>query len=173
MQKQIYGYICKNKYKAIYKICKKVDKYIKLTVDALINEGDKIVLIKRKNPPYKGCFALPGGFVEYGESVEKAVEREALEETNLRVKVKDLVGVYSKPDRDPRGHTVGIAFLCSVISKEDKDKLKGGDDAESAEFFRIDEALEMKLAFDHKKMIKDMINLKQLKQKIKAKNNKK
>lgn len=133
-----------------------MDKYIRLTVDALIKKGNEIVLIKRKNPPYKGCFALPGGFVEYGESVEKAVVREAFEETNLEVKVEELVGVYSGPDRDPRGHTVGIVFLCAIISKESE--LKGGDDAESAEFFRIDEALKMNLAFDHEKIIKDMIN---------------
>lgn len=132
-----------------------MDKFIRLTVDALIKKGDEIVLIERKNPPYKGCFAVPGGFVEYGETVEDAVVREAKEETNLDVKVDGLVGVYSNPDRDPRGHTVGVAFLCSISGDSE---ISGGDDASSAEFFSIEEVLDMDLAFDHKQMIKDMID---------------
>ena len=69
------------------------------------------MLIKRKNNPFKGFWALPGGFVEYGETVEQAAIREAREETGISVDLKNLVGVYSDPGRDPRGHTVSICFL--------------------------------------------------------------
>ncbi len=87
---------------------------IGLTVDAVIVYNNGIVLIKRKNEPFKDYYALPGGFVEYGETVEEALLREVKEETGgLDVKPVKLVGVYSRPDRDPRGgHTVTVAFLC-------------------------------------------------------------
>ncbi len=74
-----------------------------LAADALVLYGDGIVLIRRENPPYQGFYALPGGFVEVGETVEEAVRREAREETGLDIVPIKLVGVYSKPDRDPRG----------------------------------------------------------------------
>ena len=83
-----------------------------LAVDAVILFQEGIVLIKRENPPYQGCFALPGGFVEIGETVEDAVAREAREETGLAIDLMGLVGIYSDPGRDPRGHVVSAAFLC-------------------------------------------------------------
>ena len=86
-------------------------KCITLTVDAIIPYKGKIVLIKRKNEPYKDYYALPGGIVEYGESVESALIREAKEETSLDVEPYKLVGVYSQPDRDPRGHFVSVCFI--------------------------------------------------------------
>lgn len=126
-----------------------------LTVDALIIYetekccgGEKLVLIKRKNPPYKGMYALPGGFVDIGETVEKAVIREAKEETGLDIDIIKLLGVYSDPKRDPRGHTVSICFV-SIGSGD----LKAGDDAEDIELFDIDKVPE--LAFDHNKIIED------------------
>ena len=83
-----------------------------LTTDIFIFDDDSnFILIKRKNDPYKDHWALPGGFVEYGESVETAAIREAKEETSIDVELKGLVNVYSNPDRDPRGHTVSIAFI--------------------------------------------------------------
>jgi 8-oxo-dGTP diphosphatase len=82
-----------------------------LTADIFIFDDEfNFILIKRGNDPYKDCWALPGGFVEYGESVETAAIREAKEETSIDVELVDLVNVYSKPDRDPRGHTVTVAY---------------------------------------------------------------
>ena len=119
-----------------------------LTVDILILFENRLVLVKRKNPPYQGKFALPGGFVDIGESTEKAAARESFEETGLSVEIIKLVGVYSDPQRDPRGHTVSVCYLVKGSGK-----LKYGSDAASAEPFELDSIPE--LAFDHNKMIND------------------
>ena len=119
-----------------------------LTVDAIIIYKDKIVLIKRKNPPYKDMFALPGGHVDIGETVEEAVVREAKEETNLDIKIVDLLGVYSDPKRDPRGHVVSICYIALGHGE-----LKAGDDAADIELFDIEKV--PTLAFDHNKIIED------------------
>lgn len=120
-----------------------------LTVDGLIVKEDKILLIERKNPPFKGFYALPGGFVEYNEPVEDAVVREVEEETGLKTKIREMVGVYSSPDRDPRGHMVSTVFFLCILDGD----LKGGSDAASADFFSINELPE--LAFDHARIIED------------------
>ncbi|OYT54929.1 MAG: ADP-ribose pyrophosphatase [Candidatus Altiarchaeales archaeon ex4484_2] len=122
-----------------------------LTVDAVILEDNRIVLVRRRNPPFKGMWALPGGFVDYGERVEDAVEREAKEETSLVVEHGKLLGVYSKQDRDPRGHTVSVVFACRRVSG----KLKASSDAAEAGWFPLDDLPE--LAFDHKRIIDDII----------------
>ncbi|ADP77812.1 NUDIX hydrolase [Methanothermus fervidus DSM 2088] len=128
----------------------------KLTVDIIIMDSKgKIVLIKRKKDPYKNFWALPGGFVEYGEKVEEAAIREAKEETGLNIKLKKLVGVYSDPNRDPRGHVVSICYLASPVSG----KLKAKTDAKDVSLFNIEEIDNIKLAFDHAKMIKDALEL--------------
>jgi 8-oxo-dGTP diphosphatase len=119
-----------------------------LTVDSVILFKNKLVLVKRKNPPYKGSFALPGGFVEIGESTEKAASREAFEETGLSIEILKLIGVYSDPERDPRRHTVSVCYL----AKGDGD-LKSGSDADAVDLFELDSIPE--LAFDHNKMIND------------------
>jgi len=124
-------------------------KCITLTVDAIIPYKGKIVLIKRKNEPYKDHYALPGGIVEYGESVESALIREAKEETGLDVEPYKLVGVYSQPDRDPRGHFVSICFIALPKGGE----LKASSDAKEVALFDFDSI--PKLAFDHNKMIED------------------
>jgi len=122
----------------------------KLTVDAVIVEGGKVVLIRRVNPPFKGMWALPGGFVDVGETVEAACVREAREETSLDVGIVKLVGVYSDPKRDPRGHTVGVIFLCKAKGGE----LKAADDAKEAGWFGLDGLPE--LAFDHGRILQDV-----------------
>jgi len=119
-----------------------------LAVDAIIVLQEGIVLIRRDRPPYEGCYALPGGFVEPGESVEEAVCREAREETGLELGLLGLVGVYSRPDRDPRGHVVSHCYLA-----RGKGELRSGSDARSAEVFGIDEL--PSLAFDHDQMMRD------------------
>ncbi len=122
---------------------------ITLTVDAIIPYKGKIVLVKRKNEPFKDHYALPGGIVEYGETVEKAVLREVEEETGLKGKIHSLVGVYSDPNRDPRGHFVSVCFIVIPVGGE----LRSGSDAKEVGLFGLNEL--PKLAFDHEKMIKD------------------
>ncbi|MHA1276227.1 MAG: NUDIX domain-containing protein, partial [Candidatus Helarchaeota archaeon] len=103
----------------------------KTTVDAIIlGSNESIVLVKRKNPPFEGMWALPGGFIELGEQVEDAVVREVKEETSLNVEIVKLSGVYSDPGRDPRGHTISIAYLCRKVNPETKPS--GGSDAKDA-----------------------------------------
>ena len=115
-------------------------------VDIIIKYKGGIVLIKRKNPPYG--WAIPGGFVDYGETLEKAAVREAKEETNLKVKLLRQFHAYSDPKRDPRGHTVGVVFVA-----EGSGKLEGKDDATEAKVFTKKNL--PKLVFDHKKILKD------------------
>ncbi|MDI9436794.1 MAG: NUDIX hydrolase [Euryarchaeota archaeon] len=125
-----------------------------LTVDIVIVHDDgTVMLIKRKNNPFKGLWALPGGFVEYGETVEQAAVREAREETGIFVDIKKLVGVYSSPDRDPRGHTVTIC----VLAKPTGGTVTPSTDAADASYFSLYEINSLKLAFDHKKILKDAL----------------
>ena len=99
--------------------------HLKLAVDGILLCRKRLVAIKRANYPFKGEYALPGGFVEYGEKTEEALRREMREETGLGVKIIKLVGVYSDLERDPRGHIVSI---CYVARREGK--LKADSDAE-------------------------------------------
>lgn len=122
-----------------------------LTVDAVVVKDKKILLIKRKREPYQGHYALPGGFVEYGETVEAAMRREVLEETGLVVKIKSLVGVYSDPDRDPRGHVVSVVFAADIIGGA----LAAASDAIDALLW--DMADLPPLAFDHAQIISDSL----------------
>ena len=120
-----------------------------LTVDAIVLIEGKLVLIQRKNEPFKGMWALPGGFVEYKEKVEDAVVREMEEETGLKTRVLSLVGVYSDSDRDPRGHTVSAVFHLEKVGGE----LKAASDAKSVQLFSLEELPE--LAFDHENIVAD------------------
>jgi 8-oxo-dGTP diphosphatase len=125
-----------------------------LTVDAVITDLDgRIIFIRRKNPPYKGSWAFPGGFVEYGETVEEAVVREVREETGVIIKIQELLGVYSDPGRDPRGHMITVCFLANKTEGE----LKADTDAAEVSCFTADEALRMNLAFDHHKILNDAL----------------
>ena len=123
----------------------------RLTVDGLIIRDDSILLIKRGRDPFKGSWALPGGFVEYGETTEDAVIREILEETGLRCTINKLFGVYSTPDRDPRGHTISIVYHLDQSSGA----LMGGDDAVDACYHLLSNMPH--LAFDHEKIIRDFM----------------
>jgi 8-oxo-dGTP diphosphatase len=125
-----------------------------LTVDGIIKifnpDFQGIVLIKRKNPPLG--YALPGGFVDYGEKVEEALIREMKEETNLDIKIEKLLGVYSDPLRDPRVHTASCVFVCNADNLP-----KAGDDAKETIVFKIEEILWDELVFDHAKILKDFL----------------
>ncbi|MEA3254301.1 MAG: NUDIX hydrolase [Candidatus Altiarchaeota archaeon] len=129
------------------------EKFPMLTVDAVILRDNSVVLIRRGNPPFKEKWALPGGFVEYGERVEDAVVREAKEETGLDINADKLSDVYSDPDRDPRGHTVSVCFLCTPVGGG----LKPDTDAIDARWFKLSKLPE--LAFDHEKILGDVLKL--------------
>jgi 8-oxo-dGTP diphosphatase len=122
----------------------------KLMVDVVIPSEAGIVLVRRGTEPFEGQWALPGGFVGMGETVREAAVREAAEETGLAVEVSRLVGVYSDPARDPRGHNVSVAFLARVLSGQ----MKASSDA--AEVDVLDPAA-VELAFDHRRIIADAI----------------
>lgn len=118
-----------------------------VTVDIVIEYGDGIVLVERKYEPYG--WALPGGFVDVGESLEEAAVREAREETSLHVELRELFYAYGNPSRDRRGHTVTIVYI-----GEGAGTLKAADDAKGAEVFSFD-TLPDRLAFDHRRIIAD------------------
>lgn len=122
-----------------------------LAADALIElvnvPGRPIVLIERRNPPYG--WAIPGGFVDVGETVETTAVREALEEVSLQVTLTGLLGIYSSPKRDPRGHTVTAIYVA-----EAKGQPVAADDARSVGVFTLDQ-LPSPLAFDHELVLQD------------------
>ncbi len=117
------------------------------TVDIIIETEGGIVLIQRKNPPYG--WALPGGFVDYGESLEKAAVREAKEETSLDIELVSQLGAYSDPDRDPRYHTISVVFTAKA-----EGQAHASDDAVDIGIFTRDTLPDV-LAFDHDRILKD------------------
>lgn len=126
-----------------------------ITADCVVFNDGGVVLIRRGFEPFKGWYALPGGFVDIGESVESACTREMKEETGLEIDTDELrlIGVYSDPDRDPRRHTVSVAFL----GQANLDKLQAGDDAVSVEV--VKDWRDKDIAFDHKKILEDAWHL--------------
>ncbi len=124
-----------------------------ITVDAIIELSDgKIVLVKRRYPPLG--WAIPGGFVDPGESLAEAVRREAREETSLDIEVASIFHVYSKPWRDPRGDTVSVVYYCRADGCPE-----GGDDAAEAAAFAPDSLPDI-IAFDHRKIIQHFLQWK-------------
>jgi 8-oxo-dGTP diphosphatase len=123
-----------------------------VTADGIVLKGNDIVLIKRGKEPFKGSYALPGGFLNYGEKLEECAVREVLEETGVKTKVVELVGIYSSPDRDPRGHFVTAVYHLEPVGG----MLKAGDDAKDAEWVPLDKL--PKFAFDHGKIIQDFLS---------------
>lgn len=117
------------------------------TVDIIIRVGRRVVLIERKNAPLG--WALPGGFVDYGESLESAASREAAEETGLELAGLRQFRAYSAPDRDPRQHNISVVFIA-----EGRGELRAGDDAAGAALFPLD-ALPSPLCFDHGEILED------------------
>jgi len=123
-----------------------------LTVDIIIEYQGGVILIERKNPPYG--WAIPGGFVDYGESVEEAAIREAKEETSLDLKNLKQFHVYSEPNRDPRGHTVSVVFTARGATSNGKGVPRARDDAKKLRIFS-ETNLPSNIAFDHRKILKD------------------
>lgn len=132
-----------------------MSKYKKpsITADIFIyDENQNFILIKRKNNPFKDSWALPGGFVDYGESLEHAAIREAKEETSINIHSLEQFKVYSEPSRDPRGHTITLTFL----AKGNMDERKADDDAKDINIFSWEDIENINLAFDHMKILKDI-----------------
>lgn len=127
-----------------------------LVIDVIIEKDNKIVLIKRKNEPFKGKLAIPGGKVEVGETVEESAIREAKEETSLDIELTDVMGIYSDPRRDPRWPSVSTVFIAKPVGG----KLKAGSDAEGVFWFNVNEVDLNEIAFDHKKIITDYLKWK-------------
>ena len=121
-----------------------------VTVDAIIEMKEGVVLIKRSNPPFG--WALPGGFVDYGESLEQAVVREAKEETGLDLTSLRQFHTYSDPKRDPRFHTIGTVFIAKA-----KGSPKAGDDAAGVRIVKLSQIAKLDFAFDHKKILLDYL----------------
>jgi len=134
--------------------CAPMKRQTQIAADCIVfDEQDRLLLIKRKNYPFEGQYALPGGFVEYGETTEAAAARELLEETGLIAIDVQLIGVYSRPDRDPRGHVISVAYLVTVHPAD----IQAGDDAASAEF--VGDWQSLRLAFDHNEILSDALKI--------------
>lgn len=130
-----------------------------LTVDAIVflqeKKGCQVLLIQRGREPFKGKWALPGGFVNMDELLEKACKRELNEETGLTLEKMEQFKAYDAMDRDPRHRTISVVFYARVPEKK---QVKGGDDAARAQWFPISDLPEM--AFDHKQILNDFFNTK-------------
>jgi len=132
---------------------------IKVAVDAIVfgyskNEGVSILLIKRKYPPFKDSWAIPGGFILEDESLEEAVKRELLEETGIKVNYLEQLYTFGEPGRDPRQRIISIAYFALVKSSQFR-QLKASTDAEDAQWFSISKL--PLLAFDHKQILQTAI----------------
>lgn len=132
----------------------KMKRVPRLTVDAWVRDrAGRLLLVQRGKPPFEGRWGLPGGFCEYKEKTETACAREAKEETGMTVKVGKVLGVYSDPRRDPRGHTVSVLYAAKPI----RGKAKGADDAAAARWFAPKELERLSFAFDHAKVIREQL----------------
>lgn len=124
----------------------------RLTVDVVLSSrSGTLILIRRKFPPFQGMWALPGGFVETGETLEEACLRETMEECGVKAEITGLVGVYSDPARDPRGHTVSVVFAATAVEFS----IEAGDDAAEAREFTREELDSVEIAFDHRRVLAD------------------
>ena len=127
------------------------------TVDVILRRNSlekKVILIeKRGRPPFMDQYSLPGGHVDYGETVEEGALRELREETFLEANLLGILGVYSDPERDPRGQRISTVFIAECVHN---DKPKAGDDAKSAQWMNLGEILkETEIAFDHRLILED------------------
>ena len=145
----------------------KLTQNITLAVDAIVfgyskEQGVSILLIKRKYPPFKGDWAIPGGFVLDSESLEEAVERELLEETGIKINYLEQLYTFGKPNRDPRQRIVSVAYF-GLVKSTQFEKLNASTDAEEAQWFNIKNL--PKLAFDHANIL--TIAIERIRNKIK------
>ena len=123
------------------------------TVDVILQRDSKVLMVRRRKDPFKDRLALPGGFVNEGETVEEAMKREAIEETSLEVEPIDILGVYSDPKRDPRRHILSVVFIGIIVRGSEK----AGDDAASIEWVKISDIQQQQIAFDHAQILHDYL----------------
>ena len=131
-----------------------IKKVPSLVVDGVLIDNEKVLLIKRAHEPFKGMWATPGGFVEFGERPSEAIEREFLEETGIMSKASQLIGVYDDPKRDPRGHMISLVYLM----KRKSGKMQVSDETLDVGFFHL-RKLPKNMAFDSKSMVRDALKL--------------
>jgi len=131
----------------------------RVATDCIAEKDGKILVVKRRIPPFFGKYGFPGGHLKYGEKVEDCVVRETYEETGVKVVPYEILGVYSGGNRDPRGHVVSIVFVCKPLSKKTKNSFEG-----SAEWIEIKKLRSLDLAFDHNKILEDYLKWKKKKQ---------
>lgn len=121
------------------------------TVDVILQRESRVLMVRRKKDPFKGQLALPGGFVNEGETVESAARRETKEETSLEVEPIEILGVYSDPKRDPRKHIATVVFVGIMVGGSET----AGDDAESIEWVDLASIDRQQIAFDHATILRD------------------
>jgi 8-oxo-dGTP diphosphatase len=132
------------------------------TVDIIIQMNSRILLVKRRNEPFRGYMAMPGGFVNEGETVEDAAKREVKEETSLNIELIDILGVYSDPKRDPRGHNMSTVFIGKIPTiRNGRVKAAAADDALELQWMDLEVIPNEKFAFDHKNILKDYLEWKE------------
>jgi 8-oxo-dGTP diphosphatase len=131
------------------------------TTDVIITREEEILVVKRKRNPFKDELAIPGGFVNQNETVEQAAVREIMEETALPIRLKEILGVYSDPKRDPRKHIITTVFIGEIIGNK-KIEPVAGDDASAIKWISIGSISDFKFAFDHKRILNDFVRWKHM-----------
>ena len=125
------------------------------TVDVIVQKDNAVLMVRRAKDPFKGMLALPGGFINRGEAAEDAAKREAKEETSLDIEPIEILGVYSDPKRDPRGHSMSTVFVSIIVGGD----ARAGDDAADIEWLAIDRIAKSSgnIAFDHSLILSDYV----------------
>ena len=134
------------------------------TVDTIIDNDSQVLFIKRMKEPFEGKMVLPGGFIKLGETVEEAAIREVKEETLLDIDLDHILGVYSNPSRDPRGHIMSTVFIGKISSDSASKEPKAGDGSASIKWVNIKAIENEDLGFDHRQILKDYQKWKQSRQ---------
>ncbi|MDQ5876208.1 MAG: NUDIX hydrolase [Thermoproteota archaeon] len=143
-------------------------------VDFLVSKDNssKILLVRRKNDPFKGMLSIPGGFINEGETAEQSMRREAKEETSIVLELVAILGVYSDPSRDPRMHTISVTFIAKIVIGHEAAK----DDAAAVEWVNVEDEIDRlietnQIAFDHPKILTDFKQWRKATQVMSQKNN--
>ena len=134
------------------------------TVDTIIDNNSQVLFIKRIKEPFEGKMVFPGGFIKIGETAEDAAIREVMEETSVEVDLDHILGVYSDPNRDPRGHIMSTVFIGKISTNSQNKEPIAGDGASSIKWVDIEDMDQEDFGFDHKNILKDYLGWKNSKQ---------